>query len=255
MTRRQFLLTAFAGVALPVAIESVTLEPQCLEVRRIKPGTGAVGCRLVHFSDLHHKGDLAYLNKVVGTINECQPDAVCFTGDIVEDRKFLPDVLAALAAITAPIFGVPGNHDYWSHIPFAAVQECLAAKGGDWLLNRSQLIANGKINLIGLAGWYPNKQLPPARQGSLNIALMHYPAWAKQLHGRQFDLLLAGHSHGGQVRLPFFGALFLPGNVDEYDRGLFKTPAGPLYVNTGIGYIGNYHVRFNCRPEITVIET
>lgn len=254
MTRRQFLLSALAAVLLPVAIDSVAVEPQCLEVRRIKLGNGALRGRLIHFSDLHHKGDLAFLHEVVNTINQCQPDAVCFTGDLVENRKFFPEVLAALAGIHAPVFGVPGNHDYWSRIPFAEVEKCLAVNGGAWLLNRSQLIANGKINLIGLAGWYPSDPLPPAMPGAMNIALMHYPVWAKQLNGRQFDLLLAGHSHGGQVRLPLFGAVFLPSNVDEYDRGLFKTPAGMMYVNAGIGYIGNYHVRLNCRPEITVIE-
>jgi hypothetical protein len=82
---------------------------------------------------------------------------------------------------------------------------------------------------------------------------MHYPAWAKKLGGQKFDLMLAGHSHGGQVRIPFYGALITPFGVDGYDLGFYQTPAGPLYVNPGIGW---YYVnaRFNCRPEITVIE-
>ena len=83
---------------------------------------------------------------------------------------------------------------------------------------------------------------------------MHYPAQVKRLGGQNFDLILAGHSHGGQVRLPFYGALFLPSRVDEYNLGLFPTKAGPLYVNAGIGYIGENNFRFNCRPEITLIE-
>jgi len=83
---------------------------------------------------------------------------------------------------------------------------------------------------------------------------MHYPAHAKKLGDQKFDLLLAGHSHGGQVRIPFYGAPIIPYGCDEYDLGLFQTPAGPLYVNPGIGYIFNYDFRFNCRPEITVIE-
>ena len=76
----------------------------------------------------------------------------------------------------------------------------------------------------------------------------------KRLGDRKFDLVLAGHSHGGQVRVPFYGSLVLPSHVDEYDMGLFQTTAGPLYVNPGIGCVGKYDVRFNCRPEITVIE-
>ena len=66
--------------------------------------------------------------------------------------------------------------------------------------------------------------------------------------------MLAGHSHGGQVRIPFYGAPAVPFAVDEYDLGRFQTPAGPLYVNPGIGYLSGFAFRFNCRPEITVIE-
>jgi len=69
----------------------------------------------------------------------------------------------------------------------------------------------------------------------------------------KLDLILAGHSHGGQVRLPFYGPLILPFGVGAYDLGLFQTSAGPLYVNAGIGYF-YANVRFNCRPEITVFE-
>ena len=64
---------------------------------------------------------------------------------------------------------------------------------------------------------------------------------------------LAGHSHGGQVRIPFYGPLMLPFGLNQYDLGLFQTPSGPLYVNAGIGYF-HLNVRFNCRPEITVFE-
>jgi hypothetical protein len=69
----------------------------------------------------------------------------------------------------------------------------------------------------------------------------------------EFDLILAGHSHGGQVRLPLFGPIVEPSRIGKYDQGLFQTPAGPLYVNPGIGYC-LYNARFNCRSELTVFE-
>ena len=65
--------------------------------------------------------------------------------------------------------------------------------------------------------------------------------------------MLAGHSHGGQVRIPFKGALWLPSYVGKYVKGLYTTGAGPLHVSPGIGTF-MYPIRFNCRPEITVIE-
>ncbi len=66
--------------------------------------------------------------------------------------------------------------------------------------------------------------------------------------------MLAGHSHGEQVRLPFYGPLVVPFAVDEYDWGFYQTQAGPLNVNASIGHSYEYNFRFNCRPEITVIE-
>ena len=82
--------------------------------------------------------------------------------------------------------------------------------------------------------------------------MTHYPLDADSVRGH-YDLILAGHSHGGQIRVPFFGAPVLPYRVGSYDRGRFETPAGPLYVNPGIGTY-RYAARFWCRPEITVIE-
>ncbi len=82
---------------------------------------------------------------------------------------------------------------------------------------------------------------------------MHYPAWVEKFATQKFDLLLAGHSHGGQVRLPFFGPLYVPFGVEQYDLGRFETKAGVLYVNPGIGWFP-WPIRFNCRPEITVFE-
>jgi predicted MPP superfamily phosphohydrolase len=150
------------------------------------------------------------------------------------------------------MYGIPGNHDYWSNAPFEGIAKCFAATGGAWLEDGERVIANGKINLVGVAHLGPNHPLPLPKPGMKNILLIHYPAWAKAFD-QKFDLVLAGHSHGGQVRIPFYGAVMLPFLVDEYDLGLFQTKAGPLYVNAGIGWFP-YPIRFNCRPEITVIE-
>ena len=76
----------------------------------------------------------------------------------------------------------------------------------------------------------PGHPLPSADPERKNILLVHYPAWVKRLAGQKFDLMLAGHSHGGQVRIPFYGPIMVPYGVDEYDLGLFQTESGPLYV-------------------------
>jgi predicted MPP superfamily phosphohydrolase len=153
--------------------------------------------------------------------------------------------------IKSPLFGVPGNHDYWARIDFGIVARSFASTGGGWLMDDERLLSGGEINLIGATCTKPLKSR--ARTAATSILMIHYPYWVEQLAGSRFDLILAGHSHGGQVRLPFIGAILVPGGVGQYDLGLFKTPSGPLYVNAGIGYF-YVNVRFNCRPEITVFE-
>jgi predicted MPP superfamily phosphohydrolase len=158
-----------------------------------------------------------------------------------------------VAKIKSPVYGVPGNHDYWSGSDFGTIAKCFTATGGEWLLNREVMAAGGKVCLHGatcLKGTLP--KFSPS-SSSKNILLIHYPIFADEVKGDRYDLILAGHSHGGQVRLPFYGALVLPYWVGKYDMGMFRLPAGPLYVNPGIGWMTT-PMRFNCRPEITVFD-
>lgn len=255
-SRRDFLLKCGAiCVAAPFATvaDAKWLEPTWLKVRHLRIGDGKPAHRLVHFTDLHYKGDRAYAELVVKTINSFSPDLVCFTGDIMEHTRFLPEALEILSGIKSPMYGVPGNHDYWSGASFAVIGQSFAANGGAWLLDEQRAVAGGKINLVGITCMDLYNVPPPLNPNTKNILLMHYPAWIKRQRDRKFDLALAGHSHGGQVRIPFYGALVLPNGVDQYDMGLFQTQSGPLYVNPGIGWF-YVDARFNCRPEVTVIE-
>ena len=245
--------------AIPVLAlaDAFWIEPRWPKVRRLRLGAAKPTHRLVHFTDLHHKGDRAFLESVVRKINAQSPDLVCFTGDLigdpVEKPAYLADALPILAGIKSPLYGVPGNHEYWSKVSFEPIRKTFESTGGAWLLDEQRRTRDGRMTLTGLTceGRQPATLLPDA--GTKNILLLHYPAWVKRLGGVRFDLMLAGHSHGGQVRLPFIGAPMIPFSVDEYDMGLFQTPSGPLYVNPGIGWFVT-PARFCCRPEITVIE-
>jgi predicted MPP superfamily phosphohydrolase len=254
ISRRKFIAAALLATPCALAADAKWIEPTWLKVSKVRIGKNKPAHRFVHFTDLHHKGDRAYLEKVVSTINSLSPDFVCFTGDIIEEEKHLAEALEYLARIKAPMYGVPGNHDYWSKVSFEPIHRCFNTNGGAWLLDERRRIAGGKINLIGITCSHNDQALLPLEPSARNILLMHYPAWVKKLGGQKFDLMLAGHSHGGQVRIPFYGALVVPFAVEDYDLGLFQTAAGPLYVNAGIGYVYSYNFRFNCRPEITVIE-
>jgi predicted MPP superfamily phosphohydrolase len=253
-SRRKFIAAIALATPAMVYADAKWFEPTWLKTRHVRIGKGPTAHRFVHFTDVHHKGDRAYLESVVRRINSLEPDFVCFTGDIIEEEKYLAESLELLSGVKAPMFGVPGNHDYWSSISFEPVHQCFNRTGGAWILDGQRRVAGGKINLIGITCSHANQAGLPLAADCKNILLMHYPAWVKKLGGQKFDLMLAGHSHGGQVRIPFYGAPVVPFGVDQYDLGLYQTAAGPLYVNPGIGYVYNYNFRFNCRPEITVIE-
>jgi len=249
--RRRFLGLALAGAPLLAAGDACVLEPEWLKTQTLRIGTNAPTHRLAHITDLHYKGDRAYLREIVDRVNALKPDFVCFTGDVVEKAVFLAGALEGLSGIQAPLYGVPGNHDYMARLDFRPIEACFRATGGGWLENRDMRTPDGRVNLIGTAcnrGVAQSRVLP----GVKNILLMHFPIYVKKVEARNLDLILAGHSHGGQVRLPWVGALVLPDGVGEYDLGLYATVAGPMYVNPGLGYL-YLNVRFNCRPEITLI--
>jgi len=249
ISRRNLLRLGVYGPMAAVLTDGFVIEPRWLAVRHIVLSQ-TPSIKIIHFTDPHHKGDVRYLRNVVKQINSMPADFVCFTGDIMEKTTYLDEALEILRTINKPMYGVPGNHEYWSHAPFNVIQEAFTATGGAWLVDQEISIKNDTVLLHGHA------QKPVRRKNSTvrkNILLTHHPETVDHLPEKSFDLILAGHAHGGQVRLPFWGAVIVPPHTGTYDRGLFKTPSGPLYVSTGIGY-WYIPVRFFCRPEIALIE-
>jgi len=248
--RRRFFRIALYGTPL-LAAGDVALEPGWLKVNTLKLAGQEPTARFVHFTDLHHKGDREWLASVVERINALKPEFVCFSGDIIEEQEHLPEALELLQQIKVPLYGVPGNHDYWSHSDFNVIGKAFAATGGAWLQDASAPAPGGKVQVHGLT--CERDTILPPKPGVKNVLLAHYPVWCEKVAPHRYDVILAGHSHGGQVRLPFYGALIVPHNVDRYELGRFETAGGPLYVGAGIGYF-YLNLRFCCRPELTVVE-
>ena len=249
--RRRFITAGLTGLPALAVADAGWLEPHWLKMNRLRLAAASPVARFVHFTDLHHKGDLKWLTSVVDRINALKPDFVCFTGDIIEDAAHLAGALELLQQIKAPLFGVPGNHDYWSHADFDEISRAFAATGGAWLVDASVTAPGGRVQLHGLS--CETQAVLPPRDGVKNVLLAHYPLWCEKLAPHRYDLMLAGHSHGGQVRIPFYGPVVTPYGVGPYDLGRFDTPAGPLYVGSGIGWF-YLNFRFRCRPEITLID-
>jgi uncharacterized protein len=229
-----------------------------LDVPRLAPTLD--GLSIVHLSDLHLTGRVgkAYFREIVRVSNELQPDLICITGDIVERAccfDWIADTLGRLVARHGVYF-VLGNHDL--RVDAARVRRTLEQNGlidlGDC---QRQIEINGTpVALAGNEGpWFNTKPRPAvAPRGAttgrgLMIALAHTPdqlAWARS---QNVDLLLAGHTHGGQIRIPPLGAIFSPtARGVEYISGVFFTPPTILHVSRGLS--GDIPVRWNCPPEI-----
>lgn len=251
VVRAVILVISLLTFALAACVlYAVFVEPTWLAVREIKLSESP-RLRVVHISDIHFKGDTAYLQKVVAAINATEADLVCFTGDIVEEPEYLDEALAILAETNKPLFGIPGNHDSADLDAADRTDIAFRQTGGGWLNRRSHFVAESNVMLLVPGDM--DAHTPPQAAGCKRILLVHNPAAVERLHDRQFDLILAGHTHGGQVRVPLLGKALLPYDAGRYDRGLFPTDAGPLYVHPGIGtFFAN--VRFGCRPEIAVFE-
>lgn len=207
------------------------------------------GVRIAHFSDLHYKGDKSLFEGVIERIHRSDCEFAVFTGDLIDghDETYLDEALEAIASIEIPVFGVPGNHDRVDAISTERYRQAFRQTGGDWLFNETASM--GGFDVYGTV-----TQQVPVRNGSGKKALLlaHYPATCDRKSNSKFDLVLSGHSHGGQIRLPFFGPMILPSGVGAYDRGLFETNIGPLHVSQGVGWF-KIPARFLCPPEVSIL--
>lgn len=267
-TRKHWLCFLICVSLACCIVDAIFIEPRWIKVTRLSLGEHP-SLRVVHISDIHYKGDRAYLMRIVALVNQLSPDAVCFTGDLVEETQYLDEALNILGEISVSLYGVPGNHEYWSGASFPRISKAFRKTGGEWLVGRSTVAAQGRVLIAGRTGseinarqavsgfamhgkwveWYPVRHAPDAKR----ILLTHYPLDIENVKGSRFDLILSGHSHGGQVRLPFLGALTVPFGVNGYQRGVYQTPSGLLHVSAGLGTFF-LPIRFLCRPEITLIE-
>src|SRR5690606_37816372 len=139
-----------------------------------------------------------------------------------------------------------------SGIDFNEVAAAFESTGGRWLVYEQ--VRGGRSGEIAVSATnFAEAGPPPDLEAAFNLHLGHYAVAADRIFGDPYDLLLAGHSHGGEVCIPFYGPPVLPAGVGNYIRGAYETRGGLLYVNPGIG-TWKYPVRFNCRPEITLFE-
>lgn len=275
LTRRNFLLLA-AGSAAGLAfyageISRHELEIISLTIRVPRLPDAFAGMKIVQISDFHFQEytEAAFLKAVVRRVNALAPDLVVLTGDFVSSKP-LPQrwdiglgyhCAEVLSRIECPLrYAVLGNHD--ALVGATPIIDALHTHRIPVLANSSvPLERNGqRIWLAGIRDALEQRPdlaaaLPAGRRVDREplILLAHEPDFADRAVGKQIDLVLAGHTHGGQVLIPFLPPLMLPDMGTEYVHGLFRLAGGmQLYVNRGIGAV-TLPFRFRCPPEITVI--
>lgn len=275
LTRRQFLAlsgSAAAGLIVysgEIERHLIDIVPRTIALRSLPEAF--VGFKIIHISDIHLEEytEPFFLKDVVRKINSLQPDMVVLTGDFVSNgplakRRAIPwsyRCAELLQGLTCQLtYAILGNHD--AMIGPAAVTDALVTHGIPVLSNRSVPIERGgqRIWLAGVADaiWQRpdlSSALPNRRNVDREplILLAHEPDFADAAVHHQVALVLSGHTHGGQVRLPFLPPIYLPELGKKYVEGLFFLKDGmQLYVNRGIGTVG-VPIRFRCPPEITVI--
>jgi uncharacterized protein len=275
LSRRKFLklsIASVAGTALAGASSlayAYNIEPRWIEIVHLELTLPCLspafdGYKLVQFSDIHVDTGKTndHLHRVVELVNQQRPDAVAITGDFVTHTSaagIAPALIEPLRRLQPNdvTVAVLGNHDHWTDP--AGVRQVLRESGIIDLSNGVHTLRRGDaaFHLAGVDDYWERQDrldnvLAALPGDDAAVLLAHEPDYAdiSAATGR-FDLQISGHSHGGQVVIPFIGPLVLPTYAEKYPLGRYQVGNMIQYTNRGVGTI-NPSVRFNCRPEITV---
>ena len=271
MKRRRSVLRKLCGATVGLGAGRTLLDAafdrQQVEVTRQRvtiPELPAAfdGVRICQITDVHHGPflPLEYVHDAVALALAQEPDMFVLTGDLSHKKEWsVAPVWDAMTALEAPlgVWGVMGNHDWWHGID--ASREGARHAGVEMIDNCAVPIDRGGERLwLGGVGdlWEDRQDL----QGALRdtpadepvVLLTHNPDYADQMTDPRVKLMLAGHSHGGQVCAPLLGPVGFV-NKKRYTEGLVATGVSQIYISRGIGMAG-VPFRLNCPPELTVLE-
>lgn len=270
MTRRKFLYSAFgSSLVYPCYLEPRWLDLTHRNVRLAAPAGGPI--RILHLSDLHASllVPQSMIHHAITAGLAEKPDLICVTGDFITHRQDFnsAEYAATLRRLSAaaPTYAVLGNHDggEWAsqHLgnrDHKVVDRILEDAGIELLHNRSVGVeARGaRMNLVGVGDLWSDevdgaRAFREARGGRPTVIMAHNPDAKEELRRQPWDLMLSGHTHGGQVIIGFDGSRYAPVEDKRYVAGLKPWGTRQIHVTRGVGNIAG--VRFRCRPEATVL--
>jgi predicted MPP superfamily phosphohydrolase len=250
------------------------IEPFRLRLRRVdvrlRRADPFPPLNLLHLSDFHLSEvvPLEHVRRAIGLGLACGPDLACITGDFVTGDIPTPEAyLEGLRDLSArvPTFACLGNHDggrwaghHGARLETDQMRDFLARAGIRCLFNEATglRLRGVRLDLVGVGDLWANevdaaKAFRGRDAGVPCVALCHNPDAKDLLAAYPWDLLLCGHTHGGQLRLPLLGTPFAPVRDHRYVAGLHQWSGRWLYVSAGVG---NLHgLRFNCPPEVGLL--
>jgi predicted MPP superfamily phosphohydrolase len=253
-------------------VEPTWLELNHHEVPVADLPAAFAGLRVVHLSDFHCSRHVTpiYLSEAADLAQAQNGDVIVLTGDFIHKGfKYVRRVAAILGQLAAPhgVYAVLGNHDFSVRNALGvrrhrylhrAMADALTAQGIRVLHNETVVLTRGGARLY-LAGvedlWSRVCDLDRALDGLSTavpcVMLAHNPCTIEHLDGRRCDLMLSGHTHGGQVNLPGLGRLTLGRHGRRFAAGMYYHQNTYLYVNKGVGF--GFRVRYGVRPEVAVL--
>ena len=266
MNKKRIILYLLFFLIL-ILIYSFYIEPYNLIIKEYKIENNTLpdsfdGLKIIHFSDVHYGRtvDNKYLEKIVNLINKQKPDLVFFTGDFIDKDIVLKEdditkVNSILNNIESSIgnYAITGNHDI-KHL-----DEYKKILDGNFTLidNEEKLIYYKDATPISLVGIKDTLESTPdynilnKEHNYFRIVLVHEPDAYDNIKNNNINLMLSGHSHNGQVRIPFIGAIYTPVGSKKYYENYYKLNNTELYISNGIGTSG-INIRFMSQPSINL---
>lgn len=252
MLRKLVFIFFFVSLSVGTYLHTYTLKAT---YHSVSLGKGRNKLRLAHISDLHTQGLDSLERQMHKVLSEEKPDLIVLTGDIATPQGDSSGYQAVLHGPKAPmgIYFVPGNWEYWK--PIQDQKTLLQQNHIMDLTNRVHQI-NDAIWLVGFddseEGHPKLDILESIPTNAVKIGLFHSPQFFDKIAGK-IPLNFAGHSHGGQIRLPFLKPSWTPQGTGPYDQGWFEKAGSKLFVSRGIG-TSVVPIRLNCAPELAIID-
>ena len=261
---------AFAGIFLAALVAFAVWQTQALElntctVKSDQLPTAFDGYRIAQVSDLHNACLGKDNEKLLTLLRQAEPDIIAITGDMIDSRNTDVEIALAFAAEAvriAPCYYVTGNHEARVPAAFRELRQGLAELGVTVLQNESLLLerAGETITLIGVddpqfrGSTMDRKLAELVWREDFTVLLSHRPELFETYVQSGADLVLSGHAHGGQIRLPFVGAVIAPnqGFFPEYSEGMYTDGGTNMVVSRGIGN-SVIPFRFLNPPEVVLV--